>query len=116
MIVDEGVIVEIVVPGTGIPVEDGQIGEVVVTTFSHETPLIRFATGDLSAILPGTSPCGRTNKRIVGCAYLGKPPCLKRQTKRTLRTDFPVKLHTVDMCLCLLDRRNHQSCRKCANF
>ncbi|MFW2467934.1 MAG: phenylacetate--CoA ligase family protein [Candidatus Puniceispirillaceae bacterium] len=66
MIVDEGVIVEIVVPGTGIPVEDGQIGEVVVTTFSHETPLIRFATGDLSAILPGTSPCGRTNKRIVG--------------------------------------------------
>lgn len=66
MIVDEGAIVEIVIPGTGIPVEDGQIGEVVVTTFSHETPLIRFATGDLSAILPGASACGRTNKRIVG--------------------------------------------------
>ena len=66
MIVDEGAIVEIVIPGTGIPVEDGQIGEVVVTTFSHETPLIRFATGDLSAILPGVSACGRTNKRIVG--------------------------------------------------
>ena len=66
MIIDEGVLVEIVTPGTGIPVEDGQIGEVIVTTFTPEFPLIRFASGDLSAIMTGTSPCGRTNKRIVG--------------------------------------------------
>lgn len=66
MIIDEGILLEIVRPGTGDPVPDGQVGEVVVTTFSPEYPLIRFATGDLSAILPGTSPCGRTNKRIKG--------------------------------------------------
>ncbi|SDH68966.1 phenylacetate--CoA ligase family protein [Roseospirillum parvum] len=66
MIVDEGVIVEIVRPGTGEPVAEGEVGEVVVTTFTPEYPLIRFATGDLSAVLPGTSPCGRTNTRIKG--------------------------------------------------
>jgi phenylacetate-CoA ligase len=66
MIVDEGVIVEIVTPGTGIPVRDGEIGEVVVTTMNPDYPLIRFATGDLSSIMIGTSPCGRTNKRITG--------------------------------------------------
>jgi phenylacetate-CoA ligase len=66
MILDEGVIVEIVIPGTGIPVEPGEVGEVVVTTLNPDYPLIRFATGDLSAILPGTSPCGRTNTRIKG--------------------------------------------------
>lgn len=66
MIVDEGIILEIVRPGTGVPLPDGQVGEVVVTTLSPEYPLIRFATGDLSAILPGTSPCGRTNRRIRG--------------------------------------------------
>ncbi len=66
MIIDEGVIVEIVQPGTGVPVPDGQVGEVVVTSLSPEYPLIRFATGDLSAIMPGTSPCGRTNQRIKG--------------------------------------------------
>jgi phenylacetate-CoA ligase len=66
MIADEGVIVEIVTPGTGDPVPDGQVGEVVVTTLNPDYPLIRFATGDLSAVLPGTSPCGRTNLRIKG--------------------------------------------------
>ncbi len=66
MIVDEGVIVEIVRPGTGDPVPVGEVGEVVVTTLNPDYPLIRFATGDLSAVLPGTSPCGRTNMRIKG--------------------------------------------------
>jgi len=65
-IVDEGVVVEIVRPGTGEPVADGEVGEVVVTTFNPDYPLIRFATGDLSAVLPGVSPCGRTNLRIKG--------------------------------------------------
>jgi phenylacetate-CoA ligase len=66
MIVDEGVIVEIVRPGTGEPVPDGDVGEVVVTALNPDYPLIRFATGDLSAFLGGTSPCGRTNRRIKG--------------------------------------------------
>ncbi|MCT8162050.1 phenylacetate--CoA ligase family protein [Pseudoruegeria sp. SHC-113] len=66
MIVDEGVIVEIVRPGTGDPVPDGEVGEVVVTTLNPDYPLIRFATGDLSAVLPGESPCGRSNMRIKG--------------------------------------------------
>jgi phenylacetate-CoA ligase len=66
MIVDEGVIVEIVTPGTGDPVAPGQVGEVVVTTLNPDYPLIRFATGDLSAVMPGISPCGRTNMRIKG--------------------------------------------------
>jgi phenylacetate-CoA ligase len=66
MIVDEGVIVEIVTPGTGMPVAPGEVGEVLVTTLNPDYPLIRFATGDLSAVLPGQSPCGRTNMRIKG--------------------------------------------------
>jgi phenylacetate-CoA ligase len=66
MIVDEGVILEIVRPGTGDPVPDGEVGEVVVTTFNPDYPLIRFATGDLSAVADGLSPCGRTNRRIKG--------------------------------------------------
>ncbi len=66
LIIDEGVIVEIVRPGTGDPVPEGEVGEVVVTTLTPEYPLIRFGTGDLSAVLTGTSPCGRTNMRIKG--------------------------------------------------
>ncbi|TAN70847.1 MAG: phenylacetate--CoA ligase family protein [Magnetospirillum sp.] len=66
LIVDEGVIVEIVRPGTGDPVAAGEVGEVVVTSFNPDYPLIRFATGDLSAVLEGTSPCGRTNMRLKG--------------------------------------------------
>ncbi len=66
MIIDEGVIVEIVTPGTGIPVADGEVGEVVVTSLNPDYPLVRFATGDLSAVMAGQSPCGRTNTRIKG--------------------------------------------------
>ncbi len=66
MIVEEGVIVEIVRPGTGDPVADGEVGEVVVTTFSPDYPMIRLATGDLSAVMEGASPCGRTNMCIKG--------------------------------------------------
>jgi phenylacetate-CoA ligase len=66
MIVDEGVIVEIVTPGTGDPVPEGDVGEVVVTSLNPDYPLIRFATGDLSAVMQGQSPCGRTNMRIKG--------------------------------------------------
>ncbi|HAE46364.1 MAG: AMP-dependent synthetase [Tistrella sp.] len=70
MVVDEDLIVEIVRPGTGDPVPEGEIGEVVVTTFNGTYPLIRFATGDLSAFMPGTSPCGRTGMRLRG--WLGR--------------------------------------------
>jgi phenylacetate-CoA ligase len=66
LIVDEGVVVEILRPGTGDPVAEGEVGEVVVTTLCTEYPLIRFATGDLSAVAAGISPCGRTNTRIKG--------------------------------------------------
>ena len=66
MLVNEHVIVEIVRPGTDDPVPDGDVGEVVVTTFNPDYPMIRLGTGDLSAILPGVSPCGRTNMRIKG--------------------------------------------------
>jgi len=66
MIVNEHVIVEIVRPGTGDPIADGEVGEVVVTSFNADYPMIRLATGDLSAVLPGRSPCGRTNMRIKG--------------------------------------------------
>jgi phenylacetate-CoA ligase len=66
MIVNETMIVEIVRPGTGDPVPEGDAGEVVVTAFNETYPLIRFATGDLSAFMAGQSPCGRTNRRIKG--------------------------------------------------
>jgi phenylacetate-CoA ligase len=66
MIVGEDLIVEIVRPGTGDPVADGEVGEVVLTTFNPDYPMIRLATGDLSAVLPGVSPCGRSNMRIKG--------------------------------------------------
>ena len=70
MVVNEDVLVEIVRPGTGNPVPDGEVGEVVVTTTDTHHPWIRLALGDLSAIVPGTSPCGRTNRRIRG--WLGR--------------------------------------------
>lgn len=70
MIVDEGVIVEIVQPGTGDPLPPGEVGEVVVTSFNRDYPMIRLATGDLSAVIEGVSPCGRTNMRIKG--WLGR--------------------------------------------
>ncbi len=66
MVVDEDILLEIVRPGSADPVVAGEVGEVVVTTFNPDYPLIRFGTGDLSAVLPGASPCGRTNVRIKG--------------------------------------------------
>src|SRR5213078_1349630 len=66
MILEEALILEIVRPGTGDPVPQGEVGEVVITSFNPDYPLMRFGTGDLSAILPGRSPCGRTNVRIRG--------------------------------------------------
>ena len=66
LVLDEGVIVEIVRPGTGDPVPEGEVGELVVTTLNPDYPLIRFGTGDLSAVLPGHCPTGRTNTRIKG--------------------------------------------------
>lgn len=70
LVINENVILEIVRPGTNNPVPDGEVGEVVVTTLNPDYPLVRFGTGDLSAIMPGWSPCGRTNKRIRG--WLGR--------------------------------------------
>ncbi|MEY4883016.1 MAG: hypothetical protein RIS34_870 [Pseudomonadota bacterium] len=66
LVLDEGVIVEIVRPGTGDPVPEGEVGELVVTSLNPSYPLIRFGTGDLSAVLSGTCPTGRTNTRIKG--------------------------------------------------
>jgi len=66
LVVDEGVIVEIVQPDSGEPVAEGEVGEVVVTPLNHDYPLIRFGTGDLSAVLPGACPTGRTNMRLRG--------------------------------------------------
>src|SRR6202045_4938051 len=66
MVVNERVIVEIVSAGTGDPAPEGDVGEVVVTSFNPDYPMIRLATGDLSAVLPGVSPRGRTNMRIKG--------------------------------------------------
>ena len=70
LVVEEDVLLEIVRPGTGDPVAEGEVGEVVVTGFNPDYPLIRFATGDLSAVLPGASPCGRSNVRLKG--WLGR--------------------------------------------
>ncbi|MGA8049718.1 MAG: AMP-binding protein [Burkholderiales bacterium] len=66
MVLDEGLLLEIVRPGTGDPVPAGEVGEVVITTFNRDYPLVRFATGDLSAVMAQPSPCGRTNVRIRG--------------------------------------------------
>src|SRR3989304_3211377 len=66
MTLDGGLFLEILRAGTGDPVSAGEVGEVVISTLNRDYPLIRFGTGDLSAVLPGTSPCGRTNARIKG--------------------------------------------------
>ena len=71
LVLDENVIVEIVRPGTGEPVAAGEVGELVITTLNPVYPLIRFGTGDLSAVLPGSCPTGRTNTRIKG--WMGVP-------------------------------------------
>jgi phenylacetate-CoA ligase len=66
LIVNETLLVEIVRPGTGDPVAAGEVGEVVITSFNPDYPMIRLATGDLSTAMPGRSPCGRSNMRIAG--------------------------------------------------
>src|SRR3546814_17023168 len=66
LVVGEDIVLEIVRPGTGTPVPDGEVGEVVVTTLNADYPLVRFGTSDLSAIMPGASHCSRTNIRIKG--------------------------------------------------
>ncbi len=70
MVLEEDLLLEIVRPGTGDPVPDGEVGEIVITSFNPHYPMIRFGTGDLSAVMAGTSPCGRTNVRISG--WLGR--------------------------------------------
>ncbi|MFU1952322.1 phenylacetate--CoA ligase family protein, partial [Bordetella avium] len=70
LVLGEDLILEIVRPGTGLPLPDGEVGEVVITTLNPDYPLVRFGTGDLSAVLPGRSPCGRSNTRIRG--WLGR--------------------------------------------
>ena len=70
LVLDEGVILEIVRPGTGTPVPDGEVGEVVITVLNPDYPMVRFGTGDLSAVLPGACPSGRSNTRIKG--WLGR--------------------------------------------
>jgi len=94
MMIDEDIIIEIVRPGTGDPVPDGEVGEVVVTTLNPDHPLIRFATGDLSAVLPGTSPCGRTNMRIKG--WMGRADQttkVKGMFVRPEQIDMVIKRH-----------------------
>jgi phenylacetate-CoA ligase len=86
LVVNEDIIVEIVRPGTGDPVSEGEVGEVVVTTFNRDYPLLRFATGDLSAVLAGASPCGRTNFRIKGWMGARGPG---DKGSRTLRASAP---------------------------
>jgi hypothetical protein len=87
LVIDEGVLVEIVRPGTGDPVAEGEVGEVVVTSlFNADYPLIRFGTGDLSAVLPGTSPCGRTNARIKGLDGARRPDDESERPVRASRT------------------------------
>jgi phenylacetate-CoA ligase len=92
MVLDEDVILEIVRPGSGDPVPDGEVGEVVVTVFNPDYPLIRFATGDLSAILSGApdSPCGRTNTRIQG--WMGRAD---QTTKVRAMFVHPSQVHEV---------------------
>jgi phenylacetate-CoA ligase len=85
LVVDEGVIVEILRPGTGDPVAAGEVGEVVVTTLCMEYPLIRFATGDLSAVAAGVSACGRTNMRIKGWDGPRRPD---NKSQRHVRAPF----------------------------
>ncbi len=94
MTIAEDIIVEIVRPGTGDPVPDGEVGEVVVTTMNPDHPLIRFATGDLSAVLGETSPCGRTNMRIKG--WMGRADQttkVKGMFVRPEQVDLVIKRH-----------------------
>src|SRR5471032_2791919 len=92
MVIDENVLLEIVHPGSGIPVAPGEVGEVVVTVFNADYPLIRFATGDLSAVLldATASPCGRTNTRIKG--WMGRAD---QTTKVRAMFVHPSQVHAI---------------------
>ena len=87
LVVNENIIVEIVRPGTGDPVPEGDVGEVVVTTFNPDYPMIRLATGDLSAVLPGRSPCGRTNIAHQGLDGPRRPDHQGERHVRAARAD-----------------------------
>lgn len=110
MIVDEGVIVEIVRPGTGDPVSEGEVGEVVVTALNPDYPLIRFATGDLSAVLPGLSPCGRTNMRITGWMGRADQTCkIKGMFVRPEQVAELAARHPEVTRIRVIARREHES-------
>lgn len=110
MILDEGVIVEIVTPGTGIPVAPGEVGEVLVTTLNPDYPLFRFATGDLSAVMPGESPCGRTNMRIKG--WMGRADQTTKIKGMFVRpeqvADFVAKHQEIQKARVVATRRDEQ--------
>jgi phenylacetate-CoA ligase len=91
LILNEGLIVEIVKPGTDDPVAEGEVGEVVVTKLDPVYPLLRFGTGDLSKIIPGTSPCGRTNQRLAG--WMGRAD---QRTKIKGMFVDPAQIHAVE--------------------
>ena len=110
MIVDEGVSVEIVRPGTGDPVSEGEVGEVVVTALNPDYPLIRFATGDLSAVLPGLSPCGRTNMRITGWMGRADQTCkIKGMFVRPEQVAELAARHPEVTRIRVIARREHES-------
>jgi phenylacetate-CoA ligase len=90
LIVNEGLIVEIVRPGSNDPVQDGEMGEVVVTRLNEDYPLLRFGTGDLSKFLPGPSPCGRTNQRLAG--WMGRAD--QRTKVKGMFVD-PAQIHAI---------------------
>jgi phenylacetate-CoA ligase len=93
MMVDEGIILELVYPGTGTPLKNaaqGEIGEMLITTLNTVYPLLRFSTGDLTATMPGVSPCGRTNMRIKG--WLGRAD---QTTKIRGMFVHPAQIHEV---------------------
>ncbi len=110
MVVDEGLIVEIVRPGTGDPLPDGEVGEVVVTTLNPDYPMIRLATGDLSAVLPSASACGRTNMRLKG--WMGRADQatkVKGMFVQPAQIDVVVKRHPEIVKARLLVERDGES-------
>ena len=89
MLVNENLIVEIVRPGTGDPVPDGEVGEVVVTGFNPAYPLVRLGTGDLSAIMPGASPCGRTQSRASSAGAAAPTSAPRSRACSSIRARWP---------------------------
>ncbi len=110
MVVNEDILVEIVRPGTGDPVSDGEVGEVVVTTLNPAYPLVRFGSGDLSAVLAGASPCGRTNMRLKG--WMGRADQrtkVKGMFVDPVQVDRIVKAHAgIDRARLVVDREGEQ--------